>query len=66
MLNNEQLKHQMASDVAYLNKWIIDNRIRKGDFESVRNHYIVMRAVFGYQMRLGWLNELKEKITYAK
>jgi hypothetical protein len=66
MLNNEQLKHQMALDVAYLNKWIIDNRIRKGDFESVRKHYILMRAVFGYQMRLGWLTELKNKITYAK
>jgi len=56
----------MESDVAFMNNWIKTNGIKEGDFESVRNYFIIHRAQHNYQMRLNWLNELKLKISYAK
>lgn len=61
----QSLKNQMESDVAFMNNWIKSNDIKEGDFESVRNYFIIHRAQHNYQMRLNWLNELKLKISYG-
>ena len=62
----QSLKNQMDSDVAYMDRWVRANQICEKDFEKARTHFIVMRAKYNYQMRLLWLTELKNKITYAK